>query len=323
MVVRVKRIIRILCLLMIAIALFSTSMAETVWGDLNTRFASNAGIEYEGDYYAMRSRITSILFMGIDKRNGEESTENEYRNGGQADFLMLLVIDDNRKTITPIQINRDTMCEITVLNVLGDVSGTRTAQICLSHGFGDGSAISCELTMDAVSNLIYGIPLNHYYAMDMDGIAVFNDAIGGVEVTLEEDFSNLDPSMIKGETITLRGVQAEYYTRNRYNVGDQTNLSRTIRQKKYIQHAGERIRDKLLESPNYILSIFDTLDEYVTTDMGRGYVLNTSKRAREYEILPLIELIGTTEIGRYGFVEFYPDEEALKQLLIEIYCERR
>ena len=320
MVVKVKRK-TIYSLLMLAIVLFSTSKAETVWGDLSSRFASNVGIEFGGNFFAMRSRITSILFMGIDKRNDEGSTEDEYRNGGQADFLMLLVIDDNRKTITPIQINRDTMCEITVLNVLGAVSGTRTAQVCLSHGFGDGRTISCELTMDAVSNLIYGIPLNHYYAMNMDGIAVFNDAIGGVEVTLEDDFSKFDPSMTKGETITLRGVQAEYYTRNRYNVGDQTNLSRTIRQEKYIQQAGERIRNEIIESPNYILSIFDILDEYVTTDMGRGYVLNISKKAREYEILPLVELIGTTEIGRYGFVEFYPDEEALKQLLIEVYCE--
>lgn len=320
MVVKVKRK-TIYSLLMLAIVLFSTSKAETIWGDLSSRFASNIGIEFGGNFFAMRSRITSILFMGIDKRNDEGSTEDEYRNGGQADFLMLLVIDDNRKTITPIQINRDTMCEITVLNVLGDVSGTRTAQVCLSHGFGDGRTISCELTMDAVSNLIYGIPLNHYYAMNMDGIAVFNDAIGGVEVTLEDDFSKFDPSMTKGETITLRGVQAEYYTRNRYNVGDQTNLSRTIRQEKYIQQAGERIRNEIIESPNYILSIFDILDEYVTTDMGRGYVLNISKKAREYEILPLVELMGTTEIGRYGFVEFYPDEEALKQLLIEVYCE--
>ena len=69
---------------------------------------------------------------------------------------MLLVIDANEKTITSIQIDRDTMAEITILGVLGNEVGTRKAQICLSHGFGDGKDQSCKLTQDAVSKLLLG-----------------------------------------------------------------------------------------------------------------------------------------------------------------------
>lgn len=34
-------------------------------------------------------------------------------------------------------------------------------------------------------------------AMYLDGISTFNDALGGVTVTLEDDFSQLDPEMVK------------------------------------------------------------------------------------------------------------------------------
>lgn len=70
--------------------------------------------------------------MGVDRDSGE--------TGGQADFLQLLVIDDVGKTVKRLPIDRDTMTPITVLGVLGNRSGVRTAQLSLSHGFGDGKA---------------------------------------------------------------------------------------------------------------------------------------------------------------------------------------
>src|SRR5699024_12834204 len=60
---------------------------------------------------------------------------------------------------------------ITILGVLGNPSGMRTAQISLSHGFGDGGAQSCELTVEAVSNLLLGEKIDFYVAMNLDGIS--------------------------------------------------------------------------------------------------------------------------------------------------------
>ena len=56
------------------------------------------------------------------------------------------------------------MTPITILGVLGDRSGVRTAQVSLSHGFGDGGAQSCEFTVDAVSNLLLGTQIDFYIA---------------------------------------------------------------------------------------------------------------------------------------------------------------
>mgnify|MGYP005770192107 CR=1 FL=1 len=123
-------------------------------GNYQDRKADEAVVTYNGTAYRQRKSLTSILLMGIDHASGEK--------GGQADFLQLLVIDDSERTVQRLPIDRDTMTPITVLGVLGNRSGVRTAQISLSHGFGDGQAESCELTAEAVSNLLLGSPVDFY-----------------------------------------------------------------------------------------------------------------------------------------------------------------
>lgn len=46
--------------------------------------------------------------------------------------------------------------------------------------------------------------IDFYVAMNMDGISELNDLAGGVTVTLEDDFSSIDPAMTKGTTLTLQ-----------------------------------------------------------------------------------------------------------------------
>ena len=47
--------------------------------------------------------------------------------------------------------------------------------------------------------------IDFYVAMNMDGISELNDLAGGVTVTLEDDFSSIDPAMTKGTTLPLHG----------------------------------------------------------------------------------------------------------------------
>lgn len=295
--------------------------AETVRGDLSTRFSSESDIEYEGVTYRLRKRLTTLLIAGTDKREDEAAASMEFRNGGQADFLLLLVLDANRDTIQPIQINRDTMTEITVLNVLGKVSGTRTAQLCLAHGFGDGAEQSCELLVSAVSGSLRDVPIDDYMALSLDGIAAFNDALGGVEVTLEDDFSIYDPEMTKGKTLTLQGAQAEYFVRERYYIGDQSNTARMERQKIYMEAAITQITERIQSDRGFVSELVGGIEPYLVTNMGSGRMLNLFSQAREYEMLPAMSIAGETVISAEGYAEFYPDEEALVQTVLEAWYE--
>lgn len=289
-------------------------------GDYRQRYAYDPLIEYDGVSYRQRKNLTTVLLMGIDRAS--DAPSSSYRNGGQADFLRLLVIDSGQKRISQIQIDRDTMTPITILGVLGNQSGVRTSQICLSHGFGDGKENSCELTADAVSNLLFGAAIDFYVAMNLDGISVLNDQVGGVTVTLEDDFSALDAAMTRGTTLTLMGNQAEYFVRSRVNIGVGTNEVRMKRQQQYIAQLTALLDGRMREEKAFVGELYDELEPYLTTNIARGRLINEAWISRDYERAPLIEPEGTHEIGADGFMQFYVDETALQQTVLELFYEK-
>ena len=311
---------RFLCLLLSVLMLCAPAYAQTVVGDLDARL--NAGrVEFEGVSYRPRRRLTSILLIGTD-RHADDTAYQDYRSGGQADFLVLLVVDDNAETVVPIQLNRDTMAEIMTLSSFGQEMGLMTSQLCLAHSYGDGAGKSCELTRDAVSRLLGDITIDNYVSLNLDGIPVLNDLLGGVTVTLEDDFSAYDPTMTPGTTLVLRGPQAEYFVRMRYYVGDASNVSRLSRQKVYMQGAAAQLRQKLGENASFASTLFDTLSPYLTSDMARGRMINMAERANRYEILPMVEIPGQGWVGQSGHMEFYPDETALRRIILSVFYDR-
>lgn len=289
-------------------------------GDYTQRYAFDEHTELDGVMYRQRKDITTILLMGIDTEATDDSA-NGYRNGGQADFLRLLVIDDTNKAITQIQIDRDTMTPITILGILGNQSGVRTAQISLAHGFGDGQSQSCELTVDAVSNLMFGIPIDFYAAMNLDGISTLNDLLGGVAVTLEDDFSSIDPSMMAGTTLTLKGEQAEIYVRSRRNIGIGTNEARMERQEMYVSQLSSLLYEHMGEDKEFIGTLYDAIAPYLTTNLSRGRLINEAWTTRAYQRTTVIKPEGTHEVGSDGFMQFHADEANLKQIVINLFFE--
>lgn len=302
------------------IFIMNTAAAETVKGDLEARFA-DVTLEYEGHKYRERSRVTTVLIAGIDRREYDEDDAVSYRNGGQADYIMLLAIDDDRDTIQPIQISRDTMTDITVINVMGEVSGTRYAQICLAYAFGDGNTQSCELLSEAVSRLMAGIEIDNYYAMNLDSIAAFNDMLGGVEVVVSDDFTGFDERMAAGEKVLLEGSMAELYVRGRTHIGDQTDASRQNRQQQYMEAAVEKLAAITRNDPGFLMDIYEGLGDYAVTDMGRGRLINIANQASEYELMPIIRIAGESVLSDKGYMEFYPDEDQLIKTIIDTFYQ--
>ena len=319
----------VVCLLAILIGVVSwigqsleyTDQTAETPDDVSERFAEVPATEYKGAFYRPYENLTTILVIGVDRYSTAEETGVSYRNGGQADYLLLLVINDDTETITPIQIDRDTMTKITILGVLGDETGTRVVQICLSHGFGDGKELSCQLTQQAVSWFLNGMDVDFYIAMEMDGIPTLNDAMGGITVTLEDDFSALDPTMVQGATVTLQGIQAEYYVRGRMNIGIGTNEARMERQQVFMDGLTQRISERIHAngSAGFLNDLLDALDPYLLTDMKRGRIINIAWNTRNYDLLDAVKPSGQYEISEYGYNEMHVDEDALNDLVMDIF----
>lgn len=309
-----------LAVLMVLLGLVCAAAAETVVGDPLARL--NAGqIEIDGEMYRPKRRLVSVLMLGTD-RYAQDVSQTDYRSGVQADFLLLLAIDDNAQTITPIQINRDTMMDIRTFSVFGSETGMWNAQICLSYSFGDAKEQSCALTAEAVSRLLSGVAVDYTLSVSLDAIAALNDALGGVTVTLEDDFTAYDPAMTAGTTLTLAGKQAEYYLRMRYGVGDSSNQLRLDRQRNYLSSAASILRSRIGGDKQFIDRLFADIEPYLVTDMTRGFMINLGNRASQYEIKPIEQIEGETVLGDSGYMEFYPDQDALERLVLSAFYDK-
>lgn len=290
-------------------------------GSLEGRFTSDAlTMQYGGRTWTYRGRdLTNLLLIGVDWEESENTVSGRY--AGQADFLFLITIDRENKIVSTLQLDRDTMADIRVYGPFGDYTGDRKTQICLSHAYGKSDTQNCENTVWAVSRLLGGVPIDGYIALDMSSIAVINDALGGVTVTLEDDFSALDPEMTKGATLTLQGNQAETFVRGRMNVGSGTNASRMQRQRTFIRAAEELLVQRMNEDMNYAGTLYDALDGHLTANVERGWLINRAYECQDYRRPETKTLAGSHSIGTDGFMEFHADEDALNALLTEMFFE--
>ena len=313
---------RILIALLAVALLMQAALAETVVGDVEARL--NAGqIEVDGVKYRPKKRLTTVLLIGTDQEQEQaEKKVNDFRSGGQADFLVLLAADENAGTILPIQINRDTVTPIQTLNSFGRDAGLWTAQICLSHSFGDGKEQSCRFTADAVSRYLGDAAIDNYVALNLAGIPAFNDALGGVTGTLEDDFSAYDETMIPGTPLTLQGPQAEYFVRMRYYVGEQSNASRLKRQKVYMEGAQAILEEKIHGDAQFFIDFFEAMGPYLVTDMSTGRLINFADLLSRSEFLPMAEIEGESFVGGNGLMEFHPDEESLQSVILAAFYDR-
>ena len=199
--------------------------------------------------------------------------------------------------------------------------GTKEMQISLAHGFGDGKEESCEYARQAAEGLLQDESIDFYLAMNLDGISTLNDLAGGVTVTLEDDFSEIDPAMTKGATLTLQGDQAETFVRSRMTVGDGTNESRMKRQEEFLSQLAVQLGQKVRASEQFTADLYDELQPYLVTDMARGRIINEVWNARDYTLEPALELTGEHKIADDGFTEFYPDAGSVEQAVLELFWE--
>lgn len=273
---------------------------------------------YNGTAYARREDLETVLLLGVDKFEGE--TPEGYLNNQQADFLLLLVMDKQHETCTPIQLNRDTMTEIQILGVTGEPAGTFTGQLALAHTYGSGEEDSCENTVLAVSNLLYGMEIDHYVSLTMDGVALLNDLVGGVTVEVLDDFSGIDDSLVQGETVTLQGQQALTYVRSRGGLEDSSNLHRMDRQRQYLAALQQQLKAAVQQEDGFTLDALLQLNEYMVSDCTVNQLSDLGDSLATYQVSDILTTPGDAQEGEV-FMEFTVDEAALQQLVMDVFYE--
>ena len=276
---------------------------------------------YDKDYY-YRDDIKNYLFIGTDASGNQEAESDEYR-GAMADFLMLVVVNHTEKTYSMLQINRDTMAEVKLIGQDGTGEATATLQLCTSHWYGGTKKQSCKNTVQAVSKLLGGINIDAYYTLDMNAIRILNHAVGGVTVTIENDFTKIDSNMKLGSTIKLTDEQAYHYVHTRYGVDDEDNVSRMKRQQEYMQAFKQEI-SSYLDDDRFVISLYNQLKEYSTTSISGDDINKIVRQTEAYKDNGIFTIDGEEKLGQAlgdgeDHVEYYLNEESLLEVMQDLY----
>ena len=294
-------------------------------GTMTDGFGQLKTVEYQGITYREKPAVTTILIAGIDKvDDSTDSIRNQYRNGGQADFLMLVAIDHTDKKIHLLQIDRDTMTDVAVLGMFGNEVGTRVLQICLAHGFGKTPEDNARYTMQAVQNLLGGVELDGYYMISYSAVPVLNDALGGVTVNIAFDMTNVHSEWTEGSVVTLHGKEAEEFVRSRMTVGAGTNEERMIRQNEFMQKAIVQMNQKISADLGFGESLLKQLQSIATSNFSQKRLTDELTSAYNYEVLPVDHPEGEYAVGEDGFMEFHMKEGAAAEWVLEhLYTEMK
>jgi LCP family protein required for cell wall assembly len=273
-------------------------------------------VRYNGKIYEYNDNILTFLVMGTDY--DDEITEEGYN--GQSDSNFLVVVNPDDKTVKLVCINRDSMVDVDVYNKSGEYMMTVKQQIALQHAYGTDRTVSAERMVTAVSRFLYDLPISGYCAVDMAAIGTINDAVGGVTVECKEDLTALDKSYTQGSIITLHGRDAFEYVRYRDEEEFESNRDRLGRQKEYLKAFLTQAKSSIMNNPTSVVSLYNSLMPQMTTDLSIDEVtyLLSSITDYEFDMDNIRTLEGETLMGE-KYEEFYPDTEALKELMIQVF----
>lgn len=278
-------------------------------------------VKYQDTIYAYKEDILTFLIMGIDK-NSDVKEEAEGTSGGQADALFLAVMDPGEKTIKVIGINRNTMTDIDVYNEEGAYLTTVSAQIAVQHGFGNGMEESCERQLKAVRKLFYNLPIHGYAAINMSAIPTINDAVGGVQVTVLEDLTQRDQSLVEGESVHLEGESAFWYVKYRDTNVFGSADKRLERQKQYLNEFIGAAKSAMKKNPAAAVNLYQAVSGQMVTNVSIDEVAYLAPLLAEYKFQSDSFYMpeGETVMGDQ-FEEFYVDEDALYEMILDVFYE--
>lgn len=276
-------------------------------------------IVYGGKEYQYNEHLSNYVFIGVDKREPITGTDMR-QESGRADAIFLLSYDRVKKTVKCISIPRDTMTNVRMIAPDGTDMGTSVEHINMQYVFGDGKNESCRLVKETVSDLLYGVPIQGYFSLNMDGIAVAVDVLGGVEMVLvDNSMESVNPKYVEGARITVTKDNAEQIVRYRDVNETQSALVRTERQKQFMKAVAGRAKEVNAQDTDFVVKMHESLKPYTVTNIGKDVLVDLLEARFDSES-GVIDLPGEGVKGEQ-YDEYHIDEISVYELVLEMFYE--
>jgi len=245
------------------------SQIQEVPVDLNN-VNVNDGLSHEGESSGYRT----IAVVGVDSR--DESEE-----GGNSDTMMLVVLDDNNKTIKIMSLYRDTYLNIgndtyTKSNAAYNRGGAERFLSMLNQNLDlnitDFVTVDFSAIIDVIDHL-GGIEMN----LTANEVVMMNDYCEGTSEITGKEYKKIEPE-VEG-TYELSGIQATSYMRIRY--GEGLEFRRTLRQRAVLYKMLEKL--KAADLPTLYNMLDDVLGD-IYTNISKQDIVKLGLSVRGYQI---------------------------------------
>ena len=173
-----------------------------------------------------------------------------------------------------------------------------------------------------MERLFYNLPIQSYFAMDLEAISYLNDAVGGVTVTLGNN-SFVDSYGIQhyqGETLTLYGGNAVSYLRMRDIEELTSTTQRMDRQINYLNSFTQKAIAMTKDDLGVPLNLLSIISGNSVTDLNPAKItaFATTVITNGVNELSFKKIPGElTSDGTYA--EFVVDEESFYEMLLDVY----
>lgn len=274
-------------------------------------------VTYNGKEYEYNDDIINFLCLGIDKDIPIEQ-KRETGSEGLADTILLVSVNVEEDTIKMLAVPRETIVPVKVLDTAGKLVGTENKQVTLQYAYGRTAEESGELMIEAVSNLLYKLPIQRYCAINFQALPVLNDAIGGVTLTSLETVYWWGGELHEGEEMHLLGQEALNYVRARDERVEESSMGRLERQKQYVSCYIEQAKEAVRGDLTLPVQLYKSLTEHMSTNVTLEDIaylapemLDMTLNIEDISMVP-----GEVRQGEES-EEYHVQTEALKEMVIQ------
>lgn len=224
----------------------------------------------------------NVLVMGSDSRDGAGNNIDGLTGGGErSDTTILLHLSADRTRAYGISIPRDLLVDRPDCRTQDGKTLPGGSGVMWNEAFSVGGP-ACTIQQ---FEQITGIRLDHFVVVDFEGFRGMVDAIGGVKTCIPEDI--VDPAHginIPAGTRKLKGYQALNYVRERYNVGNGSDVGRMKRQQAFIASMAHQVVSAgTLARPDRMVRFLDSATKSLTVDPGLQNVIKIAELGNQFK----------------------------------------
>ncbi|WAM32931.1 LCP family protein [Caldicellulosiruptor morganii] len=256
--------------------------------------------------YPFDENSVNILVIGLDKASNRTSYDLH-----RTDTILFLNINFKDRKVKGISIPRDTLTEIYKIGKLDKINS--------AFGYGGGEQQEGFFyTMETVSRLLGGIPIEYYVGFDLDAVRKVVNILGGVYVNVETPVRvktkwvdiDLKPGYQK-----LNGIETLYYALWRKTPGG--DIDRIKRDKELILSVFEQLKasNKIIVLPE----IYWKIRRHFYTNLTLQQITSLAYFAQHMRKEDMIfESLPGDYFNYMGISYWKPDYEGIKKLIKDL-----